>query len=414
MPRILRPHSSGRTQVRRACFVTLVCLLFIGQGCRGQPSGSSAKSIPPQASTAPSITPQNTLSPTPVVASTNTPPPVPEQQAPEQPDSDPLATDPPSPELTVTLAETSPQALDPLSFSFPTMGPNPVSNWRPPLYPIPWEPSPFDHFFFSRPIGADQVNWPLARYRYGALLYAEPHTGIDIPAPKGTPVLAAGPGKVIWSGYGLYLPNDIYRDPYGNAIAIKHDFGYKGEALYTVYGHLDENYVWRGQHVEAGEVIGKVGETGKVSGPHLHFEVRLGDNKIVRTQNPELWLSPPQGWGILVGRVLDSNGDLMLQAGIKVYNEDTRQVYDVTTYAEGAVNSDSYYRENVVLGDLQAGNYSVWINNENTAVKAYMKVLPGMVTYFKFTGTRGYDLSFPPTPAGPEAFPPIAISTPIP
>ncbi len=174
----------------------------------------------------------------------------------------------------------------PLVFTFPTVGAESSSFWRPPLYPVPWEPTPYDHFYFIRPIGADEVNWPLARYRYGGLFYSTAHTGIDIPAPKGTPVLAAGPGKVIWAGYGLYFMRDEFRDPYGIAVAIKHDFGYRGQALYTVYVHLDRTFVYRGQRVESGEQLGLVGETGKVSGPHLHFEVRIGGQFV----DPLEWL----------------------------------------------------------------------------------------------------------------------------
>ena len=91
-------------------------------------------------------------------------------------------------------------APDPLRFSFPTSGPAPISAWRPPLYPIPWALSPYDHFYFSRPIAANDINWPLADYRYGGVFFSDVvHTGVDIPAHPGTPVLAAGPGKITWA-----------------------------------------------------------------------------------------------------------------------------------------------------------------------------------------------------------------------
>jgi murein DD-endopeptidase MepM/ murein hydrolase activator NlpD len=303
--------------------------------------------------------------------------------------------------------------LDPLSFTFPTTGPEPISLWRPPLYPVPWEPTPYDHFYFTRPIGANEVNWPLAKYRYGGLLYAEPHTGIDIPVPKGTPVLAAGPGEVIWAGWGLFFLQEQYKDPYGIAVAIKHDFGYSGQAIYTIYGHLNETYVYRGQRVESGEVIGLVGETGKTSGPHLHFEVRVGDSTFYLTRNPELWLAPPQGWGVLVGQVLNSDGYPMYKANVELLNEATKKRYSVVTYSKGAVNSDAYYQENVVLGDLPAGPYTMWIKNEGVDFKASLEIKPGMVTYFKFKGKFGYDFSPPPAP-GPTFVPPDATAAPTP
>ena len=91
-------------------------------------------------------------------------------------------------------AETAPSPV-PFQFSLPTPGAEPVSAWRPPLYPIPWAMSPYDHFYFARPIAADMVNWPAADYRYGGVFFGRNivHTGVDIPTPEGTPIMAAGP-----------------------------------------------------------------------------------------------------------------------------------------------------------------------------------------------------------------------------
>jgi murein DD-endopeptidase MepM/ murein hydrolase activator NlpD len=86
-------------------------------------------------------------------------------------------------------------------------------------------------------------------------------------------------------------------DPYGLAVALRHDFGYDVRRLYTVYAHLESTLVWPGQRVEAGEQIGSVGDTGRATAPHLHFEVRLGENRYFDTRNPELWMVPAEGWG---------------------------------------------------------------------------------------------------------------------
>ncbi|MDD2695676.1 MAG: hypothetical protein PHD58_07120, partial [Anaerolineales bacterium] len=59
--------------------------------------------------------------------------------------------------LTATPGGASLATQGPLRFVFPTQAPEAVSAWRPPLYPIPWAPTPFDHFFFSRPIAADEI-----------------------------------------------------------------------------------------------------------------------------------------------------------------------------------------------------------------------------------------------------------------
>jgi murein DD-endopeptidase MepM/ murein hydrolase activator NlpD len=322
-----------------------------------------------------------------------------------------LAAAPPQPPAAVAPPPTP--VPDPLQFVFPTAGAEPVSLWRPPLYPVPWEPSPNDHFYFIRPIAADSVNWPLARYRYGYLLYAEPHTGIDIPAPKGTPILAAGPGTVIWAGYGLYFLRQQNQDPYGIAVAIKHDFGHQGRSLYTIYGHMDETYVYRGQRVETGQQIGVVGETGKVSGPHLHFEVRVGDNLFSASRNPELWISPPQGQGVLVGRVLDTDGDRAWRILVKVRSLEGKGNYDVISYAEGSVNSDEYYQENVVLGDLPAGSYHLVIDFDGTTIRTEMTIYPGQVTFFTFRGKQGFSFERP-TATPPPYVPQEPTATPSP
>lgn len=290
-------------------------------------------------------------------------------------------------------------AADPLRFTFPTPAPVPVSAWRPPLYPVPWSLTPFDHFYFQRPIAADEVNWPLADYRYGGNFFDEiVHTGVDIPAPMGTPVLAAGSGKVLWAGYGLYSGVENPDDPYGLAVALRHDYGHEGQALFTVYGHLSEIDVLAGQHVEAGELLGQVGDTGFTTGPHLHFEVRIGDNRFFTTRNPELWVAPPQGWGVLAGRVMDSIRRPLARHRLIVENLDSGLIWTVLTYSDDTVNSDPYYRENLVLGDLPAGRYEIRISFAGILYTQEIDILPGLINYFSFAGRNGFDLSLPSTP----------------
>lgn len=303
---------------------------------------------------------------------------------------------------------------DPLRFVFPTPGPVPVSAWRPPLYPTPWAPTQYDHFFFSRPIAADEINWPLADYRYGGVfLPGVVHTGIDIPTRLWTPVLAAGPGRITWAGYGLYRGVEDPTDPYGLAVAIKHEFGYQGETLYTIYGHLNRVDVVVGQQVAAGDMLGMSGDTGKVTGPHLHFEVRVGKNNYFVSRNPELWMAPPQGWGILAARVMNSTGELLAGQIVTVISEKNGQTWYVNSYGQGTVNSDPYYRENLVLGDLPAGNYELWLPYEGTTYNTDIVINPGMVSYFTFRGRNGLNTDPPATPQ-PEFTPPEETATPTP
>jgi murein DD-endopeptidase MepM/ murein hydrolase activator NlpD len=89
----------------------------------------------------------------------------------------------------------------------------------------------------------------------------EMHPGIDISASYGSPVSAAGSGAVIFAG----------RDPgYGGVVIVAH-----GGQLDTLYGHLSALYVREGQSVRRGQAIGAVGATGRATGTHLHYEVRV-------------------------------------------------------------------------------------------------------------------------------------------
>ncbi len=93
------------------------------------------------------------------------------------------------------------------------------------------------------------------------------HMGIDISSPVGTPIKASNAGRVIYSG------NTI--KGYGNLIIIRHSKEYV-----TIYAHNQVNLVEEGEWVERGQIIGKVGKTGRASGPHLHFEIRRNNKPI--------------------------------------------------------------------------------------------------------------------------------------
>jgi len=88
------------------------------------------------------------------------------------------------------------------------------------------------------------------------------HTGIDIPAPSGTGVVAAAPGRVAYAGW---LPGG-----WGLLVAVAHRNGTR-----TLYAHLSRVEVHVGERVQAGWQVGRVGATGDATGPHLHFEVRV-------------------------------------------------------------------------------------------------------------------------------------------
>ena len=305
----------------------------------------------------------------------------------------------------------------PFQFNLPTPGAEPISGWRPPLYPIPWAMSTYDHFYFARPIAADYVNWPTADYRYGGIFFAHVvHTGVDIDAEEGSPIMAAGPGTVVWAGWGLFTetPGNL-NDPYGQAVVIRHDFGYNDHQLFTVYAHMSKVIAVVGQHVETGELIGLVGATGATTGPHVHFEVRLSANSFQNTLNPELWLAPPQGWGVLVGRVMDTEKKTLSRTEVHLMSEETKKTYLVKTYGSGgAINSDPYYNENLVLGDLPAGIYKIVISFDKKDKQTWVEIFPGQVTYFTFEGDNGFGTERPSAPKLDFLPEPTLSPTPLP
>ena len=90
--------------------------------------------------------------------------------------------------------------------------------------------------------------------------FSAAHTGVDLAAPVGTTVVAAGAGTVIFAGWNQY--------GYGNVVVIAHG------GSYSLYAHLSGDSVSCGQSVSSGQAIGTVGMSGRTSGPHLHFEIR--------------------------------------------------------------------------------------------------------------------------------------------
>jgi murein DD-endopeptidase MepM/ murein hydrolase activator NlpD len=292
-------------------------------------------------------------------------------------------------------------------FIFPESSPEPELEWRPPPYKAPLALRPEDHYFLTRPIPSGEVNWANPFYRYGNTFFGENsvHTGVDMGADLGTPVLAAGPGEIIWAGYGLYRGSTDLTDPYGLAIAIRHDFGYKDGVLFTIYAHLKTVDVWPGQRVQLGEKIGTVGNTGHSSGPHLHFEVRLGENRYFGTRNPELWMVPPEGWGVLSGRIMDSFGRVLPEQLVQIRSIETDKKLQVWTYAKGTVFADDYYNENFAISDLPAGPYEITVNYVGRNFTAQLYVYPGQTNFFHFRGREGYTIE--PTPITPAFSPPV-------
>ena len=133
----------------------------------------------------------------------------------------------------------------------------------PPLRPHVAEArTPFGFMWPSR--GAITSGFGLRRHPVWGIMHV--HTGLDIAAVWGSPVLAASDGRVIYAGWF---------GGYGKIVVIDH-----GQGISTLYGHLSQSLVPSGEEVHRGQVIARVGNTGFSTGPHIHFEIRINGTPV--------------------------------------------------------------------------------------------------------------------------------------
>jgi murein DD-endopeptidase MepM/ murein hydrolase activator NlpD len=270
----------------------------------------------------------------------------------------------------------------------PTPTPGPTSAVSPtpspsPTLPLPtlrptatlaWTPTPplrADHYWLHRPIGpegTDEISYyyPYASRADGSYPI---HTGVEFVNPLGTEVLAAGDGTIVVAGTDDVQVYGARTKFYGQLIILELDQRLYDRPIYVLYGHLSEIGVHEGQRVQRGEVIGRVGATGIAEGPHLHLEVRYGQNDYRATVNPLLWLPPFDGYGTLAGRVTLPDGSPVVEARLLLFRSgSTIPVRDMVTYPDRLVNSDPAWGETFCTGELEAGAY-------------FLQITRGMRTY---------------------------------
>jgi hypothetical protein len=121
---------------------------------------------------------------------------------------------------------------------------------------------------------------------------------------------------------------------------------------------------------------------------------------------------PPIGWGIISGRMTDTVGNLIYDQQLIITDPLLEQNRFAWSYGKSAVNSDLYYQENLVVGDLPAGNYVLRTAFGGMNFSIPIEVRAGVVNYFTFHGYDGFKLESPPAPGA--NFTPSPITTPIP
>ncbi len=266
----------------------------------------------------------------------------------------------------------------------------PTIPWQPPALSVPQsrDPRGWDHYFFARPIDSNGQNFGVFTYPYGSdgrgIGPSRIHHGIDMPNDIGTTIRAAGSGTVI---YASQTDDDVFQGStsYGRVVAIEHDFGWNSETLTTIYAHLQAPLVQEGDYVQLGQPIGLNGNTGRSSGPHLHFEVRVGGDRYGDTLNPTLWLAPYEQHGTIAGQLLDENGNFIDDAVITLRDRNTGLlVQTALTYifdgTVNQVNSDPNWQENFTFADVPIGRYQIVATINGVRLTEVIDVFEGLTT----------------------------------
>jgi murein DD-endopeptidase MepM/ murein hydrolase activator NlpD len=266
----------------------------------------------------------------------------------------------------------------------------PTREPMPPSLPVPLsrDAMGWDHFFFIRPIDSLYRNYGLDYYEYGTDGPQDDpyriHHGIDMPNPVGTTVRAAGSGTVtyVWSEEAPVFQNS---PTYGKVLEIEHDFGFRGQKLYTLYAHLEAILVEEGDYVQAGQAVALLGNTGQSTGPHVQFEVRMGRSTYGTTYNPVLWMAPYVGHGVIAGRVVDERGNFLDDVDVTIQRGGFPVRRPTSTYVfrevGSRVNSDPNWNENFVFGDIPVGTYEVAAMINGRRVSQIVTVVEGITTF---------------------------------
>ncbi len=271
-----------------------------------------------------------------------------------------------------------------------------IEQFQPPPEQVPLSLQPFDHFFFTRPVDAGGNSESIFYYPYGGrwLTTARVHHGVDMPNPIGERVQAGSSGTVFWAGSVSQDTNyegmEVYVS-YGNVVVIEHDFTIEGQSVWTLYAHLSAITVEQGERVEMNDVVGLVGDTGFVTGSHVHFEIRVGTNDFWHTRNPLLWIAPYLEHGVVAGRIIDSEGIFIDEVPLQL-NRGGRVVDRTTSYVQpdGGRNPrhhvvpDDNWQENFVFGDVPAGQYQVVAIVYGRRFQQTITVQPAMVNFIEF------------------------------
>ncbi len=300
-----------------------------------------------------------------------------------QPSAQPTVLGTPTPTPTFTPTPTSTSTPTPT----PTFTPTPTSTPTPTPTPTPAPGRGQDHYWLRRPIPPENSNYFSHFYPYGSTGEGQYllHHGVDFVNPMGTPVLAVADGQIVVAGDDLsqatYGP---YTNFYGQLVVLHLDRKYHGQDVFALYGHLSKINVQVGHRVQAGDVLGEVGQRGVALGPHLHLEVRVGANTYDHTRNPALWLQPFPGMGTIAGLVVDAQGQSVPETLITFQRADfpDKPWRETRTYPAQEVNPDAEeWQENFTMSDVTAGSYILKVHTDGVPYTRQVEVEAGRTAF---------------------------------
>jgi murein DD-endopeptidase MepM/ murein hydrolase activator NlpD len=249
--------------------------------------------------------------------------------------------------------------------------------------------------WFARPIATEDNPFIDQTYRWGSTMGGafQAHQGVEFNNPDGTPVHAIGDGTVVYAGRAE-----------GGAltVGIRHDtmLTVAGRKLFvfSTYYHNSALLVKVGDRVRRGDVISRVGNTGRATNDHIHLEIHAAPTDSVHAiidslnrypsyvTNPELWLTPLNGTGVIAGTVVDAAGNAIPQA--RVYG--IRKPLPAETpfgYAEtyGPHNRPHpLYGEQFAISDVPAGTHHLFVVINGKRVARTVVVRPGALSWVDF------------------------------
>ena len=247
-----------------------------------------------------------------------------------------------------------------------------------------------EHLLWGRPVPASGPTWTEKSYPYGGTRggMLRPHHGVEFVVPVGTPVLAVAPGTVVVAGDDSQIAYGPQTNFYGNLVVLAVAGTAEAAPVYALYGHLSAVSVAVGQVVAAGETLGLSGQSGVADGPHLHLEVRVGENSYRATRNPLLWLRPLPETGVVAGRVVDAGGALLHEAPLVLRRVDGPAPFTATTsYAADGPNADNVLAENYALDDVEPGFYELVVDAGDKEHAVELWVYAGRINWVEITVT---------------------------